>query len=751
MLHGIELEQKIYADAVSESWRARQLSPTRAVLVYWLHAECFAAPAVRERLLADIRRAASLSHPHLTPLFDAGEDGRRVYAIAGWPHSPRLSERLQSGKPLPEKQALDLLFALAQALRHAAERAPGLWHGFLRPDAIAWAPHGETLLLDLGLTGVPAFLAAGGDPRELRAVLQTAPYYVAPEVARGRRDADFRADLYSLAALACHLLTGRAPFADCAPAEALDKHLFGQFPDPRETQARVSGNAVTLLETWLAKDPARRPASWEQAADDLAAVRRGGAPATPAPERGASTLRRREDTPDAAPAPQKVRAPPAVGGRDALHRARTHNMSLAVPIALVIIAGLVAAGWPHFRDWWTLLRHPPPPSILAPSPAGESPSRSALDAASRPSAGGTPGIADTRGDWLPQTGWSSEEAEQAADALAPARLPTDEQAGARLRSHPAYIRGARMFNEAVEAFERFKTVRDTAALQRVPRLSEDAAMAFEQCQRERPEDRAELDTLKQHCYRLAYAARHNLLQSGLLTGGERPGSVFNESRRGVLPDLTTRPEIVAAESAGGLKLGPAWNRPLQTGGAVIRDYSSLLAGRGRPEVDVRPQPGLRLRPGIAYLAQVEEVARAWGVPLPPGTPVPSPVFPANSFTMHEVNVAVVRDFSKTVLLADAEGHVVGLQALDDASREGLRLPEVLFSPKWAVHDWVRARQKTGDGQRIAHRLTAENGVVQIESELADFTGGARLSQTRSILWLPQPVVNLMLSRLPPRF
>src|SRR5262249_37756112 len=113
------------------------------------------------------------------------------------------------------------------------------------------------------------------------------PMYVSPEQVRGRR-ADARSDIYSLGATAYHLLAGRPPFAAANVCEAALRHPGGQPPALDRVRPGLPAGLAAVVHKMLAKDPARRYASWGDLLEDLARVEAAleagrRAPAAPVP------------------------------------------------------------------------------------------------------------------------------------------------------------------------------------------------------------------------------------------------------------------------------------------------------------------------------------------------------------------------------------------------------------------------------------------------------------------------------------
>jgi serine/threonine-protein kinase len=91
------------------------------------------------------------------------------------------------------------------------------------------------------------------------AILGT-PLYMAPEQVRGK-PVDARTDIYSLGALAYHLVCGRPPFAGDNAIAIGFAHLSEAPTAPVVLRKDCSEKLSAAILAALAKDPAERPAS----------------------------------------------------------------------------------------------------------------------------------------------------------------------------------------------------------------------------------------------------------------------------------------------------------------------------------------------------------------------------------------------------------------------------------------------------------------------------------------------------------
>jgi TolB-like protein len=188
----------------------------RQVAVKTLHTE-IARVIGRERFLREIEIAARLSHPHILPLHDSGEEAAAsgdeeplLYFVSPFAAGESLRDRLRREPKLSSTDAVRLGREIALALDYAHRR--GVVHLDVKPDNIL-LQDGHAVITDFGISR-----AASGHTGEYPAatgatipVLGT-PSYMSPEQAMGWRDVDGRSDVYSLGCVLYELITGQQAF-----------------------------------------------------------------------------------------------------------------------------------------------------------------------------------------------------------------------------------------------------------------------------------------------------------------------------------------------------------------------------------------------------------------------------------------------------------------------------------------------------------------------------------------------------------
>jgi serine/threonine-protein kinase len=262
---GYEVESVVGSGGVGILYRARQLRLNRPVALKLVDAELAADPVVRERLRREARTVASLDHPNVVPLYEAGEADGTVYIATRWVDGTELGTLIQQNGPLRARRAARIAAQIAAALEVAHEQ--GLIHRDVKPSNVLLTPEDHVYLTDFGLTkkadSAPGFTAAGQ-------MLGTIDY-VAPEQIEGN-EAVARGDVYGLACVTYEMLIGSSPYAGGGGMQKMWAHLNAEPPSVREQRLDVPEELDAVIRQGLAKRPGDRPTAAAFGAEVLRAV-----------------------------------------------------------------------------------------------------------------------------------------------------------------------------------------------------------------------------------------------------------------------------------------------------------------------------------------------------------------------------------------------------------------------------------------------------------------------------------------------
>jgi serine/threonine-protein kinase len=280
IIAGYRIDEQIGQGGMGVVYRATQLSLDRTVAIKLISAERNSDPVFRERFKRESRLAASIEHPHVVPVFEAGEDDGLLFIAMRYVNGVDLARLLHRTGPLPLELAIQLTVELASALdaAHLLE----LVHRDVKPANVLLTtderPH--AYLTDFG---VAKHVAAANGLTRADALVGTVEY-MAPEQIRGE-PTDRRADIYSLTGVLYHCLTGDPPFVRESDAAKLWAHLNAPPPRPSEARAELPPQLDSIIAVGLAKRPAHRYASAGALARQLVLVA-GVQPWTAAPLTG---------------------------------------------------------------------------------------------------------------------------------------------------------------------------------------------------------------------------------------------------------------------------------------------------------------------------------------------------------------------------------------------------------------------------------------------------------------------------------
>ena len=242
------IEREIGSGGMATVYLATEDHPHRDVAVKVLSPE-FATPIMRERFLREIAVISKLIHPHIVPVYAAGDADGLLYYVMPFIQGESLCHRLARDGTIPLQTAMRIAQEVAEALQYAHEA--GVIHRDIKPANIL-LQNDHALIADFGI----ARAIGGADGQQLTqaGLAIGTPAYMSPEQWAASGDLDGRSDLYSLA---------------CVLVEALGGNPGGSSPTDRVSSVsevvktaaggdRTTGGLTSALECALAPDPSNR-------------------------------------------------------------------------------------------------------------------------------------------------------------------------------------------------------------------------------------------------------------------------------------------------------------------------------------------------------------------------------------------------------------------------------------------------------------------------------------------------------------
>ncbi len=270
---GYQLLDKLGQGSMGMVYKGRQLSMNRIVAIKVLKAKLVANQEFLGRFYREAHLAARLNSNNIVQAIDVGSAGDIHYFVMEYVEGKTVKDELEAGKVYQERDAVEIALQVAQALDHAQRR--GLIHRDVKPANVILTNDGTVKLADMGL-------AREAEDEELakaeKGMTIGTPYYIAPELIRGQKEADIRADIYSLSATLYHMVTGRHPFPGKQTPEVLKAHLTQPLQPPNQVNSAVSDGLSELIVHCMEKDREQRYQTPAELVLDLECVLRGDPP-----------------------------------------------------------------------------------------------------------------------------------------------------------------------------------------------------------------------------------------------------------------------------------------------------------------------------------------------------------------------------------------------------------------------------------------------------------------------------------------
>jgi serine/threonine-protein kinase len=331
---------------------AQHLRLGRRVALKVLNPQLAADEVFRRRFVRESQLAASLDHPNVITIYDAGEVSGVLYISMRYVNGPGLDEVLRASKRLSPKDTLWVLEQVAAALDVA--HAEGLVHRDVKPGNVLLrrradgAGFDHVFLSDFGIT---KSVRGGTAQTETAQFLGTIDYTAPEQISGGRIDG--RTDVYSLGCVLYQCLVGHVPYR----ADTLIQAMYAHLQDPPPT---ISGRDLPpTLDGVVHRALAKRPESRFETCTELVRASRAALGVDPGSQhwmaappslrpRGAEEVTVREPRGAGPRTVTPVFAPPTIDVARAGRRRR--RRLLVAGLAALTSAGLTMAALAVWRN-----------------------------------------------------------------------------------------------------------------------------------------------------------------------------------------------------------------------------------------------------------------------------------------------------------------------------------------------------------------------------------------------------------------
>jgi tRNA A-37 threonylcarbamoyl transferase component Bud32/tetratricopeptide (TPR) repeat protein len=261
------IERELGGGGMSRVFVATETALGRKIVIKVLSQE-LAGGLSGERFHREIQLAASLQHPNIVPLLNAGETLGVPYYTMPLVEGESLRAKLQRAGELPVREAVAILRDVARALDYA--HAHGVVHRDIKPDNVLLSSD-YAVVTDFGVAKALIAARTGAETITQLGVAIGTPAYMSPEQTVGDQ-IDHRADIYAFGCMAYEMLTGATPFRDTSAPALFAAHATRTPVPVSEIRPAIPAPLATLVMRSLEKRPADRPQSAREIIDALDAV-----------------------------------------------------------------------------------------------------------------------------------------------------------------------------------------------------------------------------------------------------------------------------------------------------------------------------------------------------------------------------------------------------------------------------------------------------------------------------------------------
>ena len=328
---GYRIESVAGRGGMGVVYRAIDVNLDRLVALKLISDELAQDDSFRVRFKRESRLAASIRHPNVITVFQAGEEDGNLFIAMDYIEGTDLKALIASRGVLEPQAAARVVWQVGQALD--AAHAKTLVHRDVKPANVLIADQGgeqHAYLTDFGLTknvGSETGMTKTG------AVVGTIDYMAPEQIAGGPVDA--RVDIYSLGCVLWEALTGRVPFErDSAVAR-----MFAHAHDPPPSLSDARPGLPPALDGVVARAMAKQPADRYLSAGNL-----GDAALAAVEGRAIELSERSVAVGAAAPGHPTVAAPPAptvVSDSDRSRRRSRRLLGVGAAAVAALAVGLV--------------------------------------------------------------------------------------------------------------------------------------------------------------------------------------------------------------------------------------------------------------------------------------------------------------------------------------------------------------------------------------------------------------------------
>ncbi len=247
------VEQFLRQDSLGATYLAQdRFTPGKRVVVYVFMRELRPDDVSVRRFQEEKVTLSHINHPGIAGILDSGElPDRKMFIVREFVDGKSLRQLMTEIGQFDQQRTARIIRQVAQALTEAHNNR--IWHRNLRPENIVVKQIESSLeqakVVDFAISGLLASLQIAEKPENQA--------YQSPERVLNQ-PLSAESDIFSLAAIAYEMLTGRTPFKYNSTNELLDRQREGVAMKPSTLRPDLSSVADAVLQKALSYDPTQR-------------------------------------------------------------------------------------------------------------------------------------------------------------------------------------------------------------------------------------------------------------------------------------------------------------------------------------------------------------------------------------------------------------------------------------------------------------------------------------------------------------
>ncbi|HER00586.1 MAG TPA: serine/threonine protein kinase [candidate division Zixibacteria bacterium] len=263
-----ELREKRGEGGFGILYRAFDTMIEREIALKLLHSQLASEERFSAWFHREAKAMAKLNHPNIVTIYDFEVIDDMHFIIMEYVDGRNVDEIICDKGPFSVQDTAMIARQLLSALGYAHRN--GIIHRDIKPSNIMVTESGLVKITDFGIAKI-----LGAQKMTQTGTAAGSLPYMSPEQIRGRKDIDYRTDLYSTGITLYQMLTGELPFKEDSDFLLMKAHMEKAPPRASDIRRDVPGGMEEIVLRALEKEPENRFESAQEMSQKIADFQRG--------------------------------------------------------------------------------------------------------------------------------------------------------------------------------------------------------------------------------------------------------------------------------------------------------------------------------------------------------------------------------------------------------------------------------------------------------------------------------------------